>query len=66
MAKVSADAVNRSKAAARAFARPIGGMSEANCREMREWWAMQGLNLRPHPCEGCAALLLAFGFASKG
>src|SRR5690606_18836982 len=18
----------------------------------REWWAMQGLNLRPHPCEG--------------
>ena len=18
------------------------------------WWAMQGLNLRPHPCEGCA------------
>lgn len=19
-----------------------------------KWWAMQGLNLRPHPCEGCA------------
>ena len=18
------------------------------------WWARQGLNLRPHPCEGCA------------
>ncbi len=18
------------------------------------WWAMQGSNLRPHPCEGCA------------
>ena len=20
----------------------------------RAWWARQGLNLRPHPCEGCA------------
>ena len=20
------------------------------------WWAVQGLNLRPHPCEGCASL----------
>ena len=20
----------------------------------RLWWARQGLNLRPHPCEGCA------------
>jgi hypothetical protein len=19
-----------------------------------KWWARQGLNLRPHPCEGCA------------
>lgn len=21
-----------------------------------EWWAMQGLNLRPHPCEGATLL----------
>ncbi len=22
--------------------------------QRRLWWARQGLNLRPHPCEGCA------------
>lgn len=23
-------------------------------KALKTWWAMQGLNLRPHPCEGCA------------
>lgn len=23
-------------------------------KRLKRWWAMQGLNLRPHPCEGCA------------
>lgn len=38
MVEVSGEAANRNKAAtaARAFARPIGGMSEANCREIPE------------------------------
>ena len=32
---------------------PPARLSEpADC--LIEWWAMQGLNLRPHPCEGCA------------
>lgn len=22
----------------------------------QEWWARQGLNLRPHPCEGCSTV----------
>jgi hypothetical protein len=26
------------------------------------WWARQGLNLRPHPCEGCA---LPLSYAPK-
>jgi hypothetical protein len=31
-----------------------GRLELANyCRRCR-WWAMQGSNLRPHPCEGCA------------
>ena len=35
------------------------------------WWARQGLNLRPHPCEGCALPLsyapagIVVGFVSK-
>lgn len=35
------------------------------------WWARQGLNLRPHPCEGCALPLsyapagFMISFASK-
>lgn len=28
------------------------------------WWARQGLNLRPHPCEGCA-LPLSYAPALK-
>ncbi len=27
------------------------------------WWARQGLNLRPHPCEGCA---LPLSYAPAG
>jgi hypothetical protein len=23
-------------------------------KSLKRWWARQGLNLRPHPCEGCA------------
>jgi hypothetical protein len=37
---------SRSTGARRSAARAI-------FREGR-WWALQGLNLRPHPCEGCA------------
>ena len=29
------------------------------------WWARQGLNLRPHPCEGCA-LPLSYAPAEGG
>ena len=29
------------------------------------WWARQGLNLRPHPCEGCA-LPLSYAPAVRG
>lgn len=27
-------------------------------KSLKSWWAMQGLNLRPHPCEGCALHVL--------
>jgi hypothetical protein len=31
------------------------------------WWARQGLNLRPHPCEGCALpLSYAPAYAVEG
>ena len=29
------------------------------------WWARQGLNLRPHPCEGCA-LPLSYAPVRRG
>ena len=29
------------------------------------WWAQQGLNLRPHPCEGCA-LPLSYAPTRRG
>ena len=28
--------------------------TEAKIKKLEKWWAMQGLNLRPHPCKGCA------------
>jgi hypothetical protein len=33
-----------------------GSVGEASTSGMTggKWWAMQGSNLRPHPCEGCA------------
>ena len=31
---------------------------------IKTWWARQGLNLRPHPCEGCA-LPLSYAPAPK-
>gem|GEM_PF-5917079 len=32
---------------------------------LKRWWARQGLNLRPHPCEGCA-LPLSYAPAGSG
>ena len=47
--------------------RPISGVKRGQNLQVRKmaihkfpifqrdlWWARQGLNLRPHPCEGCA------------
>ncbi len=32
-------------------------------KSLKRWWARQGLNLRPHPCEGCA---LPLSYAPAG
>ncbi len=37
-------------ACSHAFNRGNGGRNVQKVR--RAWWARQGLNLRPHPCEG--------------
>ena len=39
------------------------GWKVRGCR-VEAWWARQGLNLRPHPCEGCA-LPLSYAPASS-
>ena len=39
-------------------------MRAISSKSLKRWWARQGLNLRPHPCEGCA-LPLSYAPASE-
>ncbi len=36
------------------FLRALVGPPIAETRALLAWWAVQDLNLRPHPCQGCA------------